>query len=154
MRPYITQFNSSGYINDLANNDLCVAFGYSGDVGIAHRRAAEAKRPYEIGFANPKEGGLLWFDMMVIPKDAPNRDAALKWINYVQDPKVNAGITNAVFYPTANKAARQYVKPAIARDTSVYPPDEVLSKMTLLKPMPPDIRRLQNRLWAQLKTGR
>ncbi|AQQ40985.1 MULTISPECIES: polyamine ABC transporter substrate-binding protein [Burkholderia] len=154
VRPYITQFNSSGYINDLANNDLCVSFGYSGDVGIAHRRAAEAKRPYEIRFANPKEGGLLWFDMMVIPKDAPNRDAALKWINYLQDPKVNAGITNAVFYPTANKAARQYVKPAIARDPSVYPSDEVLSRMTLLKPMPPEIRRLQNRLWAQLKTGR
>ncbi|HDR8859607.1 ABC transporter substrate-binding protein [Burkholderia territorii] len=154
VRPYITQFNSSGYINDLANNDLCVSFGYSGDVGIAHRRAAEAKRPYEIRFANPKEGGLLWFDMMVIPKDAPNRDAALKWINYLQDPKVNAAITNAVFYPTANKAARQFVKPAIARDPSVYPADEVLSKMTLLKPMPPEIRRLQNRLWAQLKTGR
>jgi putative spermidine/putrescine transport system substrate-binding protein/putrescine transport system substrate-binding protein len=154
VRPYITQFNSSGYINDLANNDLCVSFGYSGDVGIAHRRTVEAKRPYEIRFTNPKEGGLLWFDMMVIPKDAPNRDAALKWINYLQDPKVNAGITNAVFYPTANKAARQYVKPAIARDPSVYPADEVLSKMTLLKPMPPEIRRLQNRLWAQLKTGR
>ncbi|VWD12241.1 ABC transporter substrate-binding protein [Burkholderia lata] len=72
----------------------------------------------------------------------------------MQDPKVNAGITNAVFYPTANKAARQYVKPAIARDPSVYPADEVLSRMTLLKPMPAEIRRLQNRLWAQLKTGR
>ncbi|WP_179403301.1 polyamine ABC transporter substrate-binding protein [Burkholderia guangdongensis] len=154
VRPYITQFNSSGYINDLANGDLCVAIGYSGDVGIAHRRTAEAKRAYDIRFNNPKEGGLLWFDMMVVPKDAPHPEAALQWINYIQDPKVNAAITNAVFYPTANKAARQFVSPAIAHDPTVYPTDDVLRKMTLLKPLSPDIRRLENRLWSQLKTGR
>ena len=84
---------------------------------------------------------------------AERDDAALKWINYVQDPKVNAGITNAVFYPTANKAARQYVKPAIARDTSVYPPDEVLSKMTLLADAAGHSPAAEP-VWAQLKTGR
>lgn len=153
VRPYITQFNSSGYINDLANNDVCVALGWSGDVGIAHRRSSEAKRSYEIKFVNPKEGGLLWFDVMVIPKDAPHAEAALKWINYIEDPKVNAAITNTVFYPTANKAAHAFVTPAVAQDPTVYPPEDVLKKMTLMKPMPADILRLENRLWAQLKTG-
>jgi putrescine transport system substrate-binding protein len=153
VRPYITQFNSSGYINDLANNDICVAVAWSGDVGIASRRAAEAKRSYTVKFSNVKEGGLLWFDVMVIPKDAPHAEAALKWINYIEDPKVNAAITNEVFYPTANKAARQFVTPGVAQDTTVYPGDDVLSKMTLMKPMPSDILRLENRLWAQLKTG-
>ncbi|CAM2138115.1 MAG: polyamine ABC transporter substrate-binding protein [Paraburkholderia tropica] len=153
VRPYITQFNSSGYINDLVNNDICVAFAWSGDVGIAHRRAEEAKRSYHIKFGNPKEGGLLWFDVMVIPKDAPHPEAALKWINYIQDPKVNAAITNEVFYPTANKAARQFVTPSVAQDPTVYPGDEVLKKMTLMKPMPAEILRLENRLWSQLKTG-
>jgi putrescine transport system substrate-binding protein len=153
VRPYITQFNSSGYINDLANNDVCVALGWSCDVGIAHGRSSEAKRLYEIKFVNPKEGGLLWFDVMVIPKDAPHAEAALKWINYIEDPKVNAAITNTVFYPTANKAAHAFVTPAVAQDPTVYPPEDVLKKMTLMKPMPADILRLENRLWAQLKTG-
>ncbi|MFM0610307.1 polyamine ABC transporter substrate-binding protein [Paraburkholderia sediminicola] len=153
IRPYVTQFNSSGYINDLANNDICVAFGWSGDVGIAHRRALEAKRPYEIRYANPKEGGLLWFDLMVIPKDAPHPEAALKWINYIEDPKVNAAITNEVFYPTADVPAHQYVNPDILKDQGVYPPEDVLKQMTLMKPIPTNIRRLENRLWAQLKTG-
>ncbi len=153
VRPYITQFNSSGYINDLVNNDVCVALGWSGDVGIARRRAQEAKRSYEVKFSNPKEGGLLWFDVMVIPKDAPHPEAAMKWINYIEDPKVNAAITNEVFYPTANHAARQFVVPAVAQDTTVYPPEDVLKKMTLMRPMPADILRLENRLWAQLKTG-
>jgi putrescine transport system substrate-binding protein len=154
VRPYITQFNSSGYINDLANNDVCVAFGWSGDVGIARRRTMEAKRSYEIKFSNVKEGGLLWFDVMVIPKDAPHPEAAMKWINYIEDPKVNAQITNEVFYPTANRSARQFVTPGVANDQNVYPSDDVLKKMTLMRPMPSDILRLENRLWAQLKTGR
>jgi putrescine transport system substrate-binding protein len=154
VRPYITEFNSSGYINDLANNDVCVAIGFAGDVGIAHRRSAEARRPYDIRFSNAKEGGLLAFDVMVIPKDAPHPEAALRWINYIEDPKVNAAITNEVFYPTANHAARQFVTPAVAQDPAVYPPDDVLKKMTLMKPTPIEIVRLENRLWAQLKTLR
>ncbi|HTR09954.1 MAG TPA: polyamine ABC transporter substrate-binding protein [Paraburkholderia sp.] len=153
VRPYITQFNSSGYINDLVNNDICVAVAWSGDVGIAHRRAEEAKRSYEVKFSNVKEGGLLWFDVMVVPKDAPHPENAMKWINYIEDPKVNAQITNEVFYPTANKAARQFVTASVAQDATVYPSDDVLKKMTLMKPMPADILRLENRLWAQLKTG-
>jgi len=152
VRPYITEFNSSGYINDLANNDICVAIGFSGDVGTARRRSSEAKRSYNVKFSNVKEGGLLAFDVMVIPKDATHPEAALRWINYIEDPKVNAAITNEVFYPTANQAARQFVTLAISQDPTVYPPDDVLKKMTLMKPTPVDIVRLENHLWSQLKT--
>ncbi|ANB76900.1 polyamine ABC transporter substrate-binding protein [Paraburkholderia phytofirmans] len=152
VRPYITEFNSSGYINDLANKDICVAIGFAGDVGIARRRSAEAKHAYDIRFSNAKEGGLLAFDVMAIPKDAPHPEAALRWINYIEDPKVNAAITNEVFYPTANHAARQFVTPAVAQDPTVYPPDDVLKKMTLMKPTSVEIVRLENRLWSQLKT--
>ncbi|OAJ62160.1 ABC transporter substrate-binding protein [Paraburkholderia ginsengiterrae] len=152
VRPYVTEFNSSGYINDLANNDVCVSIGFAGDVGIAHRRSADAKRPYDIRFSNVKEGGLVAFDMMAIPKDAPHPEAALQWINYIEDPKVNAAITNEVYYPTANVPARKFVTPTIAQDLSVYPPDDVFKKMTLMKPKPVEILRLENRLWTQLKT--
>ncbi|QBQ98842.1 polyamine ABC transporter substrate-binding protein [Paraburkholderia pallida] len=153
IRPYITQFNSSGYINDLANNDVCVAVAYSGDTGIARRRAEESKRSYSIRFSNVKEGGVLWFDMMAVPKDAPHPQAAMKWINYIEDPKVNAQITNEVFYPTANAAARPLVTPLVTQDPNIYPSDETIKKMTLLRSQPLEIQRLENRLWAQLKTG-
>jgi putrescine transport system substrate-binding protein len=113
----------------------------------------DAKRSYEIRFANAKEGGLIWFDIMGIPKDAPHPEAALAWINYIEDPKVNAGITNEVFYPTPNKAARAFVTASVANDAGVYPAPDVLAKMTMMKALPADILRLENRLWAQLKTG-
>ncbi|OAJ54436.1 ABC transporter substrate-binding protein [Paraburkholderia ginsengiterrae] len=153
IRPYVTQFNSSGYADDLANNDVCVVLGWSGDVGVARRRNQEAKRAYEIRYANPKEGGLLWFDVMAIPKDAPHPEAALRWINYIEDPQTNAAITNEIAYPSANKAARAFVKPQIAQDPGVYPSDSMLGKMTLALPRSVEIARLQNRLWLQLKSG-
>jgi len=154
IRPYITQFNSSGYINDLANGDICFALGWSGDVNIAKRRAAEAGKSYKIEYMIPKSGAPLWFDMMVIPKDAAHSQASLEWINYIEDPKVNAAITDEVFYPTANLEARKYVNPTIAHDPTIYPPPAVIKTLFLLRPIPPDILRLQNRLWTQLKTGR
>ncbi len=153
VRPYITQFNSSGYNNDLANNDVCVVLGWSGDVSVARREAAAAKRSDEIRYANPKEGGILWFDGMAIPKDAPHPEAALQWINSIQDPKVNADITNEIDYPSANQAAHQYGTPAVARDPNVYLSADVLDRMTLSKPRSADIARLENRLWQQLKSG-
>jgi putrescine transport system substrate-binding protein len=86
---------------------------------------------------------------MAIPKDAPNPEAALKWINYILIPQVSAGITNKVFYPTANTAARQFTRPDIAADPTVYPSPAVMQSLFLLKPLPADILRLQTRL----KTG-
>jgi putrescine transport system substrate-binding protein len=154
IRPYITQFNSSGYINDLANGDICFAVGWSGDVSIAKRRAHEAGKAYQIQYFIPKSGAPLWFDSMVIPADAAHAESALQWMNYIEDPRVNAAITNEVFYPTANKAARQFVDPAIRNDPTVYPPPEVIKTLFLLRPISPETLRLQNRLWTQLKTGR
>ncbi|PTU65215.1 polyamine ABC transporter substrate-binding protein [Chromobacterium sp. Panama] len=154
VRPYISRFNTSGYINDLANGDICVALGFSGDVYIASKRASEAKKPYSIRFANVREGGLLAFDVMAIPKDAKNPALAMKWVNYIEDPKVNAAITNETFYPTANKAARKYVNPALLNDPILYPPEAELKNMTLIKPLPQSIMSLQSRLWSRLKINK
>ena len=91
---------------------------------------------------------------MTIPKDAQHKDAAHEWINYIETPQVHAAITNAVYYPSANAEARKYVDKDIANDPAVYPPPEVLKTLFLLKPLPPEIQRLQTRLWTEFKSGR
>jgi putrescine transport system substrate-binding protein len=153
IRPYITQFNSSGYINDMVGGDLCFVYGWSGDVTIAKHRAIEAKKPYQIQYFIPKTGAPIWFDVMAIPKDAANKEAAHEWINYIEDPKVHAAITNTVFYPSANAAARQYVDKDVANDPAVFPSPEVIKTLFLLRPLPPEISRLMTRLWTEFKTG-
>jgi putrescine transport system substrate-binding protein len=153
IRPYITQFNATSYINDLAGDDICFALSWSGDVSMASHRAAEANKHFEIKYFIPKGGAPVWFDMMAIPKDAPHTQAALEWINYIERPEVHAAITNEVFYPNADAAARKYVRPEILNNPTVYPPPDVLKTLFLMKPLPAGIKRLESRLWAQLKSG-
>lgn len=153
IRPYITQFNSSGYINDMAAGDICFCYGWSGDMTIAKHRALEAKKPYQIQYFIPQGGAPIWFDVMAIPKDAPHQQAALQWINYIETPPVHAAITNTVYYPNANAAAKQYLNQVVANDPAVYPPADIIKTLFLLKPLPPAIVRLETRLWLEFKTG-
>ena len=105
LRPYITKFHSSQYINDLANGDICVAIGWSGDVMQAAARAEEAKNGVEVSYVIPKEGALLWYDMLAIPADAKHPHNAHAFLNYLMRPEVMAPITNYVAYASANEAA-------------------------------------------------
>ena len=153
IRPFITQFSSSGYINDMVGGDVCFTYGWSGDVTIARHRAEEAKKPFQIRYYIPKGGAPVWFDVMAIPADAKDKDAAMQWINYIETPQVHAAITDEVYYPSANLEARKYVDKSVANDPAVYPSADVVKTLFLLKPLPPAILRLQTRLWTQFKTG-
>ncbi len=145
---------SSQYINDLANGDLCVALGYSGDVVQARNRAREAGNKVAIVFRVPKEGAMMSVDMLGIPADAPHPENALRFIDYVLRPAVIADITNAVSYPNANLPATALVKPEIRDDPAVYPPEDVRRRFYVDMPAPPDYERARTRLWTRLKSGR
>jgi len=138
----------------LASGDLCLVYAYSGDVLIAGSRAREAKRPYEIDFFLPDDGAPAWFDTMAVPKDAPSPQEAFAFINYMSKPDVSAAITNTMFYPNANKAARELVIAEVANNPAIYPPDEVAKNLFVIQAQPLNIQRLQSRMWAELKSGR
>jgi putrescine transport system substrate-binding protein len=154
VRPYIRKFHSSQYINDLANGDLCMALGYSGDVVQARDRAREAANEVHIGFRIPKEPVQMAVDMMGVPADAPHPDNALRFIDYVLRPAVIAEVTNTVAYPNPNLPATALVKPAIRSDPAVYPPDEVRQRFYIDPPASPDYERARTRAWTRLKSGR
>lgn len=153
VRPYIKYFHSSQNINDLANGDICLAMGWSGDMFIARDRAAEAGQGVEIDYVIPKEGAVIWFDMMAIPADAPHPDNAHKWIDYILEPKTAAEITNYVWYANPNDASEEYVDDEILNDPAIYPPDEVLDRLFAALPNSPKFDRIQTRAWTRVKTG-
>jgi putrescine transport system substrate-binding protein len=153
IRPYIRKFHSSEYINDLANGDLCVAWGYSGDVVQAKGRAEDAKNGIEIAYTIPKEGAMIWIDMMAIPADAPHPGNALRFIDYILRPDVVAAISNAVAYANPNKAATKLVDAALTGDPNVYPPAAVRARLFFDKPVTPEYERLRTRAWTRIKTG-
>jgi len=156
VRPYVTRFSGSGsdYIDQMARGQLCAVVGWSGDIYIAKDRAAKAKRPQALEVLLPKAGGLLFFDVMAIPKDAKHPENAHKWINYILRPEVHASLTNSVFYANPNREARKAVKPELANDKSVFPDASALE--TMIVPGVPDqaTRRLITRTFTSFKAGR
>ena len=154
VRPYVTYFHSSKYISDLANGNICMAVGYSGDVFQAADRAEEAGKGIEIGYVIPKEGANLWFDMLAIPSDAKNVEQAHAFINYLLDPEVIAGVSDYVGYANPNLAAQELMDPEVLADEAIYPPPEVLEKLYISAELPPTVQRLMTRSWAKVKSGK
>ncbi len=153
IRPYIRNINSSEFIEALANGDLCVAVGYNGDILQARDRARDANKGVEIKYIVPKEGSILWFDMLAIPKDAPHPDAAYAYLNYIMDPKVTADISNFKRYANANAASAPYVLDSVKNDPGIYPPPELRQKLAVQLADSPDQTRAITRLWQKFKTG-
>ncbi len=153
VRPYVTLFSSSGYINDMANGSICVALGWSGDINIARQRAIEGKTGQNIQALIPKTGGILFFDVMVIPADAPHPNNAHKFIDYILRPEVHASLTNKVFYANPNKESRKFIKPEVASNPTVFPSAEDMKKMQAPDALSNDIRRTMTRLYTSFKTG-
>jgi len=153
IRPYIRNINSSEYIEALANGDLCVAVAYNGDVMQARDRAREANKGIDIKYSVPKEGSILWFDMLAIPKDAPDPDSAYAFMNYMMSPQVIADVSNFKRYADANAAAQALVLPEVKDDPGIYPTPAQRQGLALQLSDSPEQTRAITRVWQKFKTG-
>lgn len=153
IRPYVRYFHSSKYVSDLANGNICIAAGFSGDVFQAAARADEAGKGIEIAYSIPKEGGNLWFDMLAIPADAQNVDEAHAFINYLLDPQVIATVSDYVGYANPNTKADTLMDQEVRNDPSIYPPQAVLDRLYVSAELPQKIMRLMTRTWTKVKSG-
>jgi len=153
IRPYVKTFNSSAYIDELANGDSCITIGWSGDVLQAKTRAEEAKNGVEVNYVIPKEGTYIWMDSFAIPADAKNVDEAHAFINYMMKPEVAAKASDFVQYANGNLASQALMNPAVAKNPSVYPDEATMKKLFTISPYGPREQRVLNRIWTQIKTG-
>ena len=153
LRPYIRKFHSSEYINALANGDICLAIGWSGDVFQARDRAAEADQGVVVDYVIPKEGAEMWFDQMAIPADAKHVEEAHEFLNYMMKPEVAAKATNYVYFPNGNKASQEFIEKEIMDDPAIYPTEEALQKLFTIQPYDPRTQRTVTRLWTKVVTG-
>ena len=166
IRPFVTKFSSSGYIEDMAGGATCLVMGFSGDINIARSRAAEAasdtkskskakpKAPVLIEALVPKTGATLFFDTMAIPKDAKNVENAHLFINYILRPEVHASLTNKVFYANPNAASLKFVQKEVAENKSIFLDAEATKTMVAPDALPQDLRRVQTRTFTSFKAGK
>jgi putrescine transport system substrate-binding protein len=154
LRPYITYFHSSQFINDLANGDICVAVGWSGDILQASDRAAEAENGVEVAYVIPKEGALTWFDMLAIPKDAKHPENAHLFLNYLLRPEVMAGISDYVWYANGNKASLPLIDEEVTSHPGIYPTEDAAKNLYSAVMTPAKVDRAYTRTWTKIKTGK
>jgi putrescine transport system substrate-binding protein len=153
MRRYVRTIDTAGEIDAVANGDICISLGYSGDFVQANRRAKEAKNGIELGYVIPKEGSLIGFDLLAIPKDAPHVANAYLLINYLIDSQVAANISNAIGYANANLAATPLLDASIAADATIYPPPGDQQRLFAQAEVPSEQSRAITRIWQRFKTG-
>lgn len=154
IRPNIQKFHSSEYINALANGDICIAVGYSGDILQARTRAEEAKNGQTIVYRVPKQGAQMWFDQMAIPADAKNVDEAHAFLNYMMKPEVIAKASNYVSYANGNLASQQFIDDTVKSDVAVYPDEETLKRLFVKTSYDAKAQRLVTRTWTKVVTGK
>jgi putrescine transport system substrate-binding protein len=154
VRPYVRYVDSSRYIDNLANGDLCLAMGWSGDVKQAHDRAQEAGKGVDLAYSIPKEGAIANYDVMAIPADAPHVHNAHLFIDFLLRPDVAARNSNLIKYANALSPGIQPLDPAVVNDPGVYPPPEVRARLSPERARPADYQRLLTRMWTRFKTGR
>ena len=154
VRPDIKRFTSSGYIDDMATGNLCVAIGYGGDLNIAKTRARESANGVDIKVLVPTTGVGVWVDSLMIPRDAQNVANAHKYINHTLDPKVAAQNGSFVTYAPASLPARELMDTKYTSDASIFPTKELMQKSFIVSPKSSDVSRLSVRLWQSLKAGK
>jgi len=153
VQPYVQKFHSSEYITALANGDICVAFGWSGDILQARDRAFEADNGIEIAYNAPVEGALMWFDQMAIPVDAPNPEGAHAFLDFIMDAENMAQASNYVYYANGNLASQEFLVEDVIGDTAIYPDDATLETLYTTTPYDAAAQRFVTRMWTRIKSG-
>ncbi len=154
VRTSVQKFHSSEYINALANGDICLAIGYSGDILQARQRAEEAKNGQTIALLLPKEGAQMWFDQMAMPADGKNVEEGYTFINYMMKPDVIAKSSNFVQYANGNLASQKLLDEAIKTNPSVYPSEDTMKRLFVKTAYDAKTQRIVTRAWTKVITGK
>lgn len=127
----LRRFTGNDYTQDLTNGNVVAAIGWSGDTSLIENKDVEWRMP--------KEGCILWSDNMVIPKGAPNPAAAVSFMDFVYQPKVQADISEYVQYVTPVTGVKEVLAkedPKLANNPLIFPSEEFTKNCTT-QPDPP-----------------
>ncbi|MGH8266976.1 MAG: extracellular solute-binding protein, partial [Steroidobacteraceae bacterium] len=152
VRPYIKAFDSSEYMNGLINGEFCISMSWSADYATSRSRAQAAGVEVPLAFTVPREGANGTYDALLIPADAPHPQNALKFLNFILEPRVIAAITNEIHYGNDNRAADPYVDPQILNDPTIYPTPAIEARLYQSGEVAPTLERIRTRTWTRIKT--
>jgi spermidine/putrescine transport system substrate-binding protein len=150
-KPYWAAFNASSYIKELTIGNIWLAHGYSSDMFQAQQDARQAGRPFTIAYSTPREGAVLALDSMVLHKTGPRPDLAHQFINFMLEGRNSADLTNLIGSGNPNRDALKYIDPSIAANHAVFPTQDILRRLEMLRDLDRTQRRVLSRMWTEIK---
>jgi len=147
LKPAIASFTTDGWRTQMLSGDMNMAMCYSSD---ANEIMSEDEK---LKYALPKSGSSLWTDTMVIPKFAPNVDAAYAWMNFVLQPSIAAKICERLSFATPNKKAMELLPDEVRNNISLFPPEAALEKCERILPVSPEMTEIYESFWTKLTSG-
>ncbi len=153
VRPYIRYFSNQKMIYDLPNREVCVAMGWSGDFAQASALAEDVGVEVKLRYTIPKEGSGLWVDGLFIPADAPHKDNAYLFIDFLLRADIAADIVNDLFIANANRASWQLIDREILDNPAMFPDEASWNVMFPITAHDPALERDRTRAFARAKAG-
>jgi spermidine/putrescine transport system substrate-binding protein len=146
----IRKVTGNEYTEDLTSGNVVASVGWSGDGYLIGRDDVEWRRP--------EEGCNLWFDMMAIPAGAPNTAAALEFMNFAYEPRVQADIAAWVNYVTPVAGVKEILAkrdPELAENPLIFPDDKYVADCYPYQEPPGDAEDVQEveEAWSDAISG-
>ncbi len=145
---------SSTMIDDVASGRVCAALGWAGDFQIAAARAKDNGSSDAIDILLPSTGGLIFFDVMAITKDAKHPKNAHAFMDFYLRPDQSAKQTNEMHYMTANKAAEELMNDAVKNNKSLHVDAESMAKMVPPAGLSNEAREAMSSIYTAFKKGK
>lgn len=154
IRPYVREITGSTMTRQLVEGEACLAVGVNADFHLARVLARDSGRSADIRYVIPKEGAMLWVDVLAIPADAPHPGNAHRLINFLLRPDVIAKVTASTGFANANAAANDLIPAELRSDTTIYPDAASLQRLRMNSAHTDAYSRQQNREFTRFRTGK
>ncbi len=145
-KPLVQAYVMDEVKEKIVNGEANFATVYSGDAIYIQEEAPDMNLKYVV----PKEGSNIWFDAMVIPKGAANKDEAEEFINFLSDPENAKQNVEYIGYATPNTSAYELLDEETQKDETVYPPEEVLKNCEIFRDLGENLK-LYDDAWLNVK---
>ena len=151
VKPNLRRIATTGYYEQLANGELCLAIGYSGDAMIARRMAQDGNTGVQIGYAFPATLVPVFIDSLVIPADSKNPDGALRFIDFMMQPERCAEVVRTIGFASGNVDALPLLEASVRANPIVYPDAATRTRMEIERVYSAEELQQFGRLWQAFK---
>lgn len=145
-KPFVKLYSNDGTIDRMVAGEVPVHMQWN---GAAHR--VKAKKA-DVVYVYPKEGTSFWTDVIAVPKDAPNMEAAKVFVNWMMSPEVAAEASNYTGYSNAVNGSGAFLKDDLKADPAVNTPAEYDERLRAFKACSPASKDLREKVWTKLKS--